>query len=245
MVIVDWSRSSRRLSLTFEQAEALAAFHAAAGEQNGFMVPLDVELDLYSTLTVELVLEGNTRLSFEVEVAQAFDRPDGGWNTAFIASSLPRLPDATDEPDDETEVRGTAPVFRIQKMNPNEKSRLATRATRAERQVLLRETSPMVLQSLLLNPRLEAKEVLRIVKSTHANAGLLKRIGEDGRWGKNLEILASIAKNPKSPPPLAIRLMERLRTSDLRVMAKMSSGLRDDVRRAALREYLKRSGRRG
>ena len=242
-VNVEWLATERRLRLRFDDDEALAAFHVTLAEQNGMMVPLPVELDLYSEATVELNVNAGKRLEFEVEVAQAFARPSGDWDTAFLASSVPKLAPAREEDQDESETFGTAPVFRIQKMNPNEKARLATRGGKQERQVLLRDSSPMVLQSLLANPRLEAKEVLRIVKSTHANAGLLKRIAEDGRWGKNLEILAAVARNPKTPPPLAVRQMERLRTSDLRVMGKMSSGLREDVRRAALREYLRRSKR--
>jgi hypothetical protein len=242
-VRVDWGNEQRRLTLAFDDEDALAAFHATLREQSGFMAPLPLELSLYSKIAIELTVGGESRLELEAEVAQAFALPSGDWNTAFLAASVPETLDASDKASDETETRGTAPIFRIQKMNPNEKARLATRAGREERQVLLRDNSPLVLQSLLANPRVQAKEVLRIVKSTHANAGLLKRIAEDPRWGKNQEILSSIAKNPKSPPPLAVRLIDRLRTSDLRMMGKMSSGLREDVRQAALREYLRRSGR--
>jgi hypothetical protein len=39
-------------------------------------------------------------------------------------------------------------------------------------------------------------------------------------------------------------MMPSLRTSDLRSMAKMSSGLKQMPRKAALREYLRRSGQK-
>lgn len=140
------------------------------------------------------------------------------------------------------EARGASPMHRIRTMNPNQRTVLARKADRVERQILLNDTSPQVLQALLANPRIEGKDVLRMVKSTHAAAPMLKRIAEDPRWGKNQEILAVIAKNPKTPAPQAVRLVEKLRTSDLRWMAKMSSGVRETVRRAALREYLRRTG---
>lgn len=215
------------------------------------MVALAEQLPLFARCSVELIGDAHS-VEFEAEVAQAFPMRSGSWNTAFLVSHIPdtsarpaddsAVSKREDRAKDESETRGAAPIFRIQQMNPNEKARLATRAGRQERQVLLRDSSPLVLQSLLSNPRIEAKDILRIVKSTHANGGLLKRIAEDARWGKNQEILAHVVRNPKTPPPLATRLVDRLRTSDLRMMAKMSGGLREDIRRSALREYLRRSG---
>ena len=127
---------------------------------------------------------------------------------------------------DRGEARGVSPAHQIRKMNQGQKAILATRAGRSERQILLRETSPQVLTGLLVNPRLEGKDVLQLVRSTHATAALLQRVAQDQRWAKNQEILASVAKNPKTPTPLAVRLVERLRISDLRKMAKMSAGMR-------------------
>ena len=96
----------------------------------------------------------------------------------------------------------------------------------------------------MLNPRVETKEVLQVVKSTHSDAGLLKRIAGDQRWNKNPEIQVSLVKNLRTPPEIAIRLVPNLRTSDLRFLGKMASGVRETLRKAAFREYLSRSGKR-
>ena len=75
-------------------------------------------------------------------------------------------------------------------------------------------------------------------------APILQRIASDSRWNGNQEILALVARHPKTPSVFASRLLPSLRTSDLRMMAKMSSGLREIVRKAALREYMRRTGQR-
>lgn len=183
------------------------------------------------------------------EAATAMPTPGRGGASGPDVAELPETEadgddgDGGDGPAASGEARGTSPMHRIRTMNPNQRTMLARKADRIERQILLNDTSPQVLQALLSNPRIEGKDVLRMVKSTHAAAPMLKRVAEDPRWGKNQEILAVIAKNPKTPVPQAVRMVEKLRTSDLRWMAKMSSGIRETIRRAALREYMRRTSR--
>ena len=231
------------LTLSFEQESELEGFVVRARADSGFVVPLAVRLDLYQKLTVRLVGGGEIRRELEAEVAQVFTGAEGEHRTAFLVdpSSLATRPARGEHAG---EVDGTSPLFQIKKMNPSQKARLAARAGRSERQILLRESSAQVLQGLLVNPRIEGKEILQIVKSTHANAAILQRVASDARWGKNPEVLATVAKNPKTPVPFATRLIEKLRTSDLRLMAKMQSGMREVIRRAALREYLRRTSNR-
>lgn len=154
-------------------------------------------------------------------------------------------PDPADEIDpNEGEMRGTSPIHAIKQMNPRQRSMLALKATRTQRHILLRDNSPQVLQNLLANPQIDGEEVLQIARSSHVVAPILQRIASDARWGANQEILAIVARHPKTPSIFAARLMPNLRTSDLRMMAKMSSGLREMTRKAALREYMKRTGQR-
>lgn len=164
----------------------------------------------------------------------------------------PSAPDETEAGDGEsdgaapaeTETLGISALHRIREMNVSERTRLAMRASRQERRILLRDTSAQVLLGLVSNPRLEAKEVLQVVRTTHVTGAVLERVARDPRWNKNREVLAVVAGNPKAPSPLAVRLMPALRTGDLRRMAKISGGLRENVRRAALKEYLSRTSKR-
>lgn len=247
--------SAATLTVAFPARDALVEFAREAEERQAFLLRLDRELKLLSRWSVRLEAD-EAVLSLTAEVVQLFDTVSGEVATAFevrewgeppplSGASAPQRPEEAPEPDaDTSETLGASPAHRIRAMNPVQRAILAAKAGRAERTILLRDSSPQVLQALLANPRLEGKEVLQLVKTTHTTAAILQRVAADGRWGKNQEILTAVARNPKTPSPLAVRLMEKLRTPDLRVMAKMASGLRENVRRAALREYLRRTQKR-
>lgn len=255
---------TRRLELAFESREHAERYLAEVRAVGGLQVDLEPRLSQYDVVTVAVSLGAGSEAAAACYAARITENDQGRFDTAFVVREwlmdsdqkiLERLgasfsEGARDDPEaaepnekpGEGEARGVAPVHRLKKMNPGQKAIRAQRAGRAERQVLLRDNAPQVLQGLLVNPRLEAKEVLRIAKSTYATGAILQRIATDARWGKNQEILAAVVRNPKSPTLAVTRLMDKLRTSDLRQMAKMSSGLKEVLRKAALREYMKRSG---
>lgn len=214
---------------------------------------------------IELTCEDGFRFSFAARPVQFFDKNEL-WETvwqlepwtaeqdAALAAALKGASSPGPQPSDEAgardeaggdegEVRGASPTFRLKAMDPNERARLAMSAGRTERQLLRRDRSPQVLLNLLSNPRVEAEDVLAIVKSPAANAGLLDRVVKDRRWSQNAEIRTAVARNPKTPSPTVIRLLDTLRTDDLRQMAKVGA-LRENVRREALRVYMKRTGAR-
>lgn len=256
---------TKTLTVAFETPRDAREYLAEARVVGGFQVELERRLAQYDTVTLVAELEAKGEPVLEGYVARIVEASSGRFETAFVVrdwlapgvdellARLARAPvsnsveqSTASEPAEiepgPGEVRGVAAVHRIQQMNLGQKAIHAQRSGRAERQVLLRDNAPQVLQGLLANPRLEAKEVLRIAKSNHATGAILQRIAGDARWGKNPEILAAVVRNPKSPTLVVTRLVDKLRTSDLRQMAKMSSGLKEVVRKVALREYMKRSG---
>ena len=159
-------------------------------------------------------------------------------------TGLPEESDPAPDAKADGEVRGTSPTHRIKALNPQQRSILAMKANRTERQILVRDSSPQVLQGLLNNPQIDSEEILQMVRSSHVVAPILQRVAGDSRWNGNQQVIATIARHPKTPSLFATRLLPQLRTSDLRIMAKMSSGLKEMVRKAALREYLRRTGQR-
>ncbi len=246
------------VTLEFDAVSDVESFFAECKEQTGFFLQLDQELKQYHKLTFVALAPPRFKFSFEAEVLQVFPGPSG-CGTAFRLCWQPgqsqeldnelkghpaggRLVDAGVAQEDHA--ANQSPLFKIKNMNPNERFILATKASRTERQILLRDTSPQVLLGLLSHPRLEIKEVLALVKSNHATGAMMDRVAGNRKWMSNPEVQLAIVKSTKTSPPLAIKLLETLRVPDLRMMAK-SSAVREQVRRAALRVYLKRTGQRG
>lgn len=244
-----------KLGLAFPDREAVRGFFAAARAQQGFMVPLPERPRQFSVFTVNASDPEGFDLLFQARAVQVFDRA-GSLTVAFVFADwlpskdaelerkLAAAPVAADAPAADTaESTGVSPVFRIRELDPGAKQRLAMKADRTERRILCHDPSPPVLLALLSNPRIETEDVLTIVKSTHATAGILERVAADRRWMTSPEIRTAVVRNPKTPTPLAVRLLDTLPLTELRDMAKMGS-IREDVRRAAFRIYEKHPSRR-
>ena len=252
------------LRLDFESLEALRSFAGDWRRKEGCLVRLAEPLRLWTPLTVDLRQAGVSRLMVEAKVMQVFGGGSGGFATALQASAPEALNEISpDRPAGEHqpagasaaaategaggparpaaggEMLGASPAFRIRQMNVPQKMLLASKATRGERQILLRDGSPQVLMGLLANPRIEDKEVLALAKSTSASSGVLQRIAKDRRWSSNYEVRLALVKNPQTPTPLALRMLDTLREKDLRVLAK-GSAVREVVRAAALRKIVTR-----
>jgi hypothetical protein len=254
IVAADLARGT--VALTFPGRDAVRDFFAAAVRQGGFMIPLDARPQPFATLEFTAADGSGLELVFHGRVVQITDR-SGSWTVALLLSDWSEAkarelerklraeeaaPGREGAPADTGAYDAASPVFRIKQLDPSKRMILAMKADRSERQVLCRDTSPQVLLGLLSNPRIEAEDVLAIVKSNHASGSVLQRIAGERRWMGSAEIRTAVVRNPKTPTPLAIRLLDSLPVTELRDLAKMGS-IREDVRRAAFRVYTKMTGR--
>jgi len=254
--------AGERLILAFDDVEAVAAFLDGAKSQEGFLAPLPAEATAGGRgreLTVALEAPGGFEMSFRAAVLHVFGPTGAGqdgevsaaleridWGPARDAEARRKLAAARSGAGERSEVQGeslgASPIYRIQKMTPPEKARLARKANRTERQILLRETSPQVTMALLTNPHIEGDDVVQIVKSPYTPGGVLKRIAADRRWLSNPDVRQALVRNPQTPTPLAIRLLPGLPTPVLQVLARGGEA-REDLKKAALKLYLKRTGK--
>jgi hypothetical protein len=101
-----------------------------------------------------------------------------------------------------------------------DKMRLATSGDREVRFALLRDPSKQLHPMVLKNPRIGIDEVLWAAKLNSINPDALKVIAEHPEWGKNPTIAAAVVRNPKTPVPVALKLLPRLHLSEVRALAK-------------------------
>jgi hypothetical protein len=131
-------------------------------------------------------------------------------------------------------LRGPPPK---QAMTLQEKMHLASSCDRELRFQLLRDPNKQLHALVLKNPRIGLEEVQWAAKLTTLNPDALKLIADHPEWGQNAGIAAALVRNPKTPIPVAVKLVPRLATAELRALAR-SQG-RPQIVQAAKRHLLK------
>ena len=122
---------------------------------------------------------------------------------------------------------------RVRALSQMEKLLLAVKAERSERALLLQDSDPRVLLSLLRNPRLTVDEVVRIAKSSFLTFQVADVISKTAQWMSSLDVRLALVHNPKTPPALALRILPTLPESEVRAIAR--GGTNMALKQAAIR----------
>lgn len=104
--------------------------------------------------------------------------------------------------------------------NTAEKIRLALHGTRDERASVLRDRNRSLHQYVLKNPRVTADEIESFAKNAQMSGEFLKLIAERKEWMGRSGIATALARNPKTPPDIAVRALDFCGNDTLRQMAK-------------------------
>lgn len=243
------------IALLFARVDVMERFFAEALRDQAFMLSLPCQPEPFTTLLFRARVQGLAGLDFKAIVVQAFRREEGAqvvfqfadWSEA-LAHQLKTILDPSLEQagqhernvvaeggreEDHGEVQGTSPIFRIRELDTPARTLLAAKADHGERAILCRDTMAPVLLALLSNPRLDGENVLAIAKSVYVTPSILQRIATDRRWLAIADIRLALVHNPKTPTPIAQRLLETLPMNELRSLAKMGNS-KEDLRRIAL-----------
>ena len=133
---------------------------------------------------------------------------------------------------------------RISTMPVRDKLKYAVFGTRELRAILIRDTNREVARAVLRSPKLKENEVETISAMRNVAEYILREIGNNRDWLKNTIIVNNLVKNPKTPSVIAQRLMPRLRTQELAIMARDRS-LPDATRNNAKRLVKQRESKTG
>jgi len=103
------------------------------------------------------------------------------------------------------------------------KIHLAKYGGKEDRMRIMREGDRSLHRHVLRNPGLRLDEVTFIAKMTTVAVDLLKAIAERREWVQRPEVALALVRNPKTPVPLAVKLLQHLAPAELRRLAKTSS----------------------
>ncbi|HEU0034097.1 MAG TPA: hypothetical protein VFQ53_25895 [Kofleriaceae bacterium] len=118
-----------------------------------------------------------------------------------------------------------------------QKIQLALHGDKNQRMAILRENNRLLHSYVLKNPQLQLDEVVFIAKQPTVGADLLTAIAARRDWAERPEVAIAIVRNPKTPIPLAVRMLDHVGPGELRSLAKQGN-VRDQIRAAARKKVV-------
>src|SRR5262249_41259919 len=109
---------------------------------------------------------------------------------------------------------------------------LAAKGTREERSILIRDSNRSVQDAVINSPKLTENEIETIAKMRNVNEDILRQIAGHRDWMKAYSVVHGLATNPKPPLAVAMSLLSRLTTHDLKVL-QTDKNVPEAVRRMA------------
>jgi hypothetical protein len=144
----------------------------------------------------------------------------------------------------EPQVPEVSGVQRLASMSVMQKMKVATRGTREERTVLIRDPNRLVAAAVLSSPKLTENEVEQIARMANVAEEVLRVIGTSRAWLKNYTVAANLVRNPKTPVAISLHLMNRLTERDIKMLTT-DRNVPEPLRIAARKRAGENASRRG
>jgi hypothetical protein len=135
-------------------------------------------------------------------------------NESALIDTSPKIDDVNEDEDDEQ----TA-LQRLQNMNVPQKVQRATKGSREERAILIRDPNKMISLAVLSSPKLTITEVEAFARAGNVAEECLRTIAFCRAWMKNYTVVAALTRNPKTPVAISMNLLSRLTDKDLRTLS--------------------------
>lgn len=128
---------------------------------------------------------------------------------------------------------------RILKMNIPEKIRLAMLGNREARNILILDRNKVIPMAVMRSPRLTDNDILMYSQHKNLPNDIYKYIAHNKKWIKNYPVKLALVNNPKTPLPIAIRLLEHIHDNDLKAVRR-NKNISSVLNRAAFQIQAKR-----
>jgi hypothetical protein len=212
---------------------AQGALAPRAHEQLGLLVLLVSDDDPEIATTAEFTLAAIPRHSLTAflarsdaptELVEFFRKRGIEPGDAPAPSAEEPIIDTEPEPartpeEEEKEEDNQSVTQRLAQMNVPERLKRATKGTREERSILIRDPNKLIATAVLSSPKLTSAEVEAIAKMANVSEEILRIIAMNRSWIKNYNVVYSLTKNPKTPVQLSMNLLSRLAEKDLQKLS--------------------------
>jgi hypothetical protein len=129
---------------------------------------------------------------------------------------------------------------RIAAMTISQKIRTAMLGSAAARLLLVRDANRLVAVAAVKSPSIQENEVVRIASSRNVSEDVLRTIAMDREWTRSHQIKLNLVQNPRTPFAFAAKLIQHLRETELRTLAK-SKNVSGAVSTAARQQLSRRN----
>lgn len=161
--------------------------------------------------------------------------PEGEIDDAELAAAVEGVKRSTPA-EGEVETQSGLSEAQIRMLPVPARLKLSRGAGRSLRSILLRDSNVQVALSALLNNSLTEQEVEQAANSRSVAEEVLEAIAKKREWISRYKVARSLVQNPRTPLPVALRLVPRMSVRDLRDLAR-DKNVPDAVRSTALRLY--------
>jgi hypothetical protein len=205
-----------------ENADVAAAAEATlagipAGSLAAFLARGDVPLELKAFFTARGV-------AVAADTVPADDAP--------LVDAAPPVETVEGQADE-----GSA-LKRIAAMNVAQRLTLATKGSREERAILIRDPNKIVAAAVLSSPKMTEMEVESVARMANVSEDVLRIISSNRAWMKNYQVALALTKNPKTPIAVSMNLLSRLNERDLK-MISTDRNVPDVLRMTARKKIVK------
>jgi hypothetical protein len=122
-----------------------------------------------------------------------------------------------------------------------ERMKIAMKGTKDQRAQLIRDSNRLVAAAVMSSPKLTQSEVEQFTKMGNVSEDVLRIIATNRGWMKNYGVIAGLTRNPKTPPAISMRLLQRLNERDMKMLA-FDRNVPEAVRLAARKFMVKERG---
>jgi hypothetical protein len=109
---------------------------------------------------------------------------------------------------------------RVMKMSVAQKIKLATLGNKEARTMLLRDSNKLVALAAVQSPRITDGEILSLSNSRTLHDDVIRYIIRNRDWLKNYQVKVNLVNNPKTPLPTALKLLQFLHPSEVKIVAR-------------------------